>query len=459
MPLLHWADRPPPPTSTTHSSPAPAASPPTWPWPTSTTTPPRKTRSRSSTSTSTIRTSRPISYSSVPGFTEHLDSGAQVFSIINSYIVKIEPEHHRRPFGFCARRSTADNEQPFGPDSIPGGAAGTGSINVFGSNYFPGVSVYNVLGNYQPQGELARRSSTSAPTPRARRPIPASSRTGSRPRATRSGCWASTPSALARSYTYTQLNTIDKRTGTGTVATDDFSQMIQGFVTPGSSATGFYVSSFLQGDANRYYRSNQLGTYLQDKWQITPTLSLTAGVRYDWDGGLTEKYGRIFNFDAKPLQLQRRLRHHRELRPDHRRQQRQRHQGREQHHAHRPPVGHRPARRRCLAAGLLPQQGRRPHRRRHLLRPRRAVQLLLARLRHRHRHRRPLRRQPATSLRQRFNLPHVVAVALRVLHSHLRRKRRLRSADGPPTPRPAISRIPTARRCNTPRPPTPRPRI
>ena len=103
--------------------------------------------------------------------------------------------------------------------------------------------------------------------------------------------------SFGASYTYTQLNTIDKRTGTGTIATDDFSQMVQGFVTPGSSSTGFYVSSFLQGDASRYYRSNQLGTYLQDKWQITPSLSLTAGVRYDWDGGLTEKYGRIFNFD------------------------------------------------------------------------------------------------------------------------------------------------------------------
>ncbi len=103
--------------------------------------------------------------------------------------------------------------------------------------------------------------------------------------------------SFGASYSYTQLNTIDKRTGTGTIATDDFSQMVQGFVTPGSSATGFYVSSFLQGDASRYYRANQLGTYLQDKWQITPSLSLTAGVRYDWDGGLTEKYGRIFNFD------------------------------------------------------------------------------------------------------------------------------------------------------------------
>ena len=105
--------------------------------------------------------------------------------------------------------------------------------------------------------------------------------------------------SFGASYTYTQLNTIDKRTGTGTVATDDFSQMVQGYVTPGSSATGFYVSSFLQGNASRYYRANQLGTYVQDKCQITPTLSLTAGVRYDWDGGLTEKYGRIFNFDSQ----------------------------------------------------------------------------------------------------------------------------------------------------------------
>ena len=103
--------------------------------------------------------------------------------------------------------------------------------------------------------------------------------------------------SFGANYGYTQLNTIDKRTGTGTVATDDLSQFVQGFVTPGSSSTGFYVSSFLQGDASRYYRSNQLGTYFQDKYQITPNLSLTAGLRYDWDGGLTEKYGRLFNFD------------------------------------------------------------------------------------------------------------------------------------------------------------------
>ncbi len=39
--------------------------------------------------------------------------------------------------------------------------------------------------------------------------------------------------SFGASYGYTQLNTIDKRTGTGTVATDDLSQFAQGFVTPG----------------------------------------------------------------------------------------------------------------------------------------------------------------------------------------------------------------------------------
>ena len=36
---------------------------------------------------------------------------------------------------------------------------------------------------------------------------------------------------------------------------------------------------------------------MQDKFQIKPNLTLTAGLRYDWNGGLTEKNGNIFNFD------------------------------------------------------------------------------------------------------------------------------------------------------------------
>jgi Carboxypeptidase regulatory-like domain len=239
----------------------------------------------------------PYSYSSVPGFTEHLDSGAQVFSMINSFIIKSNLST-TQTLGFLREKNYGDNEQPFGPGSIPGGAAGTGSMNMFGSKYFPGVSVYNVLGDYQPAGESSAILNIG---PNAEGQAPNTGMFQNRIAPSGNAIWILGKHTLSfgASYTYTQLNTIDKRTGTGTVATDDFSQMIQGQVTPGSSATGFYVSSFLQGDASRYYRSNQLGMYLQDKFQITPTLSLTAGLRYDWDGGLTEKYGRIFNFDTK----------------------------------------------------------------------------------------------------------------------------------------------------------------
>ncbi|MGO9340507.1 MAG: TonB-dependent receptor domain-containing protein [Terracidiphilus sp.] len=238
----------------------------------------------------------PYSYSSVPGFAEHLDSGAQVASIINTLILKSNLST-TETLGILREKNWGDNEQPFGPSSIPGGAAGTGSINMFGSNYFPGVSIYDVLGINQPVGLEGQAVLNIGPNAEGQ-----ASNTGvfqNRLAPSGDAIWTLGKHTLSfgGSYTYTQLNTIDKRTGKGTIATEDLSQMIQGQVIPGSSASGFYVTSFLQGNASRYYRANQLGTYVQDKWQITPTLSLTGGVRYDWDGGMTEKYGRIFNFD------------------------------------------------------------------------------------------------------------------------------------------------------------------
>ena len=239
----------------------------------------------------------PYSYSSVPGFTEHLDSGAQVFSLTNSLVLRSNLST-TQTLGVLREKNWGDNEQPFGPDKIPGGTAGTGTINMFGSQYFPGISIYNVLGSSQPAG-LSSAILNIGPNAEGQ-----SANTGvfqNRLAPSGNAIWMLGRHTLSFgvNYSYTQLNTIDKRTGTGTIATDDFSQFAQGFVSPGSSATGFYVSSFLQGDASRYYRANQLGTYAQYKFQATPRLSLTAGLRYDWDGGLTEKYGRIFNFDAK----------------------------------------------------------------------------------------------------------------------------------------------------------------
>ena len=101
---------------------------------------------------------------------------------------------------------------------------------------------------------------------------------------------------LGGSFSYTQLNARDERTNTGMIGFTNFANFLQGLPIT-YTADGFIATTFLQGDANRYYRSKESGMYLQDKFQIRPNLSVSAGLRFDDHGGITEKNGRIFNFD------------------------------------------------------------------------------------------------------------------------------------------------------------------
>ena len=93
---------------------------------------------------------------------------------------------------------------------------------------------------------------------------------------------------VGESYEYTQLNIRNNRGGVGSATSRDLTNQLTGVLSS---------STYLVGNANRYYRSNESGSYAQDKWQILSNLSITAGVRYDFNGGFTEKYGNLFNFD------------------------------------------------------------------------------------------------------------------------------------------------------------------
>ncbi len=231
----------------------------------------------------------PYGYSSVPGFTTHMDNGAQVFSLSNTYLIKPNLST-TQTLGFLREKTYATNEQPFGPANVPGCA--DPCINAFGSTYFPGISIIDALGSNKLSGindEIDIGPGAGS----------ASSNSGSfqnRIQPSGTAIWTLGKHSLAfgGSYSYTQLQTIDHRTNTGSIATADLSQFATGFVTTNDA---FETTTFLQGNANRYYRANQVGLFLQDKFQVTPNLTLTGGVRYDWDGGLSEKYGRIFNFD------------------------------------------------------------------------------------------------------------------------------------------------------------------
>ncbi|MGA2535516.1 MAG: carboxypeptidase regulatory-like domain-containing protein [Terracidiphilus sp.] len=97
-------------------------------------------------------------------------------------------------------------------------------------------------------------------------------------------------------YSYTQLNIENNRNGIVNLETKTFESFLQG-KSYKSNVIDSIDPETKKNNADRYYRSNEIEGYLQDKWQLLSNLSITAGVRYDYHGGLTEKYGNMFNFD------------------------------------------------------------------------------------------------------------------------------------------------------------------
>ena len=246
----------------------------------------------------------PYAYSGSPGFTQHLDAGSQVASITNTQMITSNLSI-AEVFGFIREKVYSTISQPFTPQqfsayvqSLTGLSTSDSTINTFGSTFFPGLSIVDNYGNSAPYNVNF--------VPNAGMNIG----DGANSQGAFTGVFQSRfmPSANAiwthgrhtlmfgGSFAYTQLNTRDDRTNKGMIAFADFSQFLQGLETS-YSPNGFVTSAFLQGDANRYYRAKDTGAYVQDKFQLSPNLSVTAGLRLDDHGGLSEKYGRLYNFE------------------------------------------------------------------------------------------------------------------------------------------------------------------
>jgi hypothetical protein len=230
----------------------------------------------------------PYAYSNVAGFPQNLDSGSQVASLTNTQ--NIRPTFSvTEVIGILREKVYSTIGQPFSPQQF--------GINTFGSSFFPGITIVDPLGLSSSANAggivnlqfltIGEGSASQGPNTGVfqNRIMPSANAIWMRGRHT---------VTFGGSYAYTQLNTRDERTNQGMISTADFSQFLQGFVNTNDD---FTTTKFLQGNANRYYRAGEAGMFLQDKFQLRSNLSVTAGLRFDWDGGLTEKYGRIFNFD------------------------------------------------------------------------------------------------------------------------------------------------------------------
>jgi hypothetical protein len=99
-------------------------------------------------------------------------------------------------------------------------------------------------------------------------------------------------------WDHTQLNVVNRNNQTALLNFATFADFLTGTLcTPGSFFCGETGPSvFVNGATNRYYRSNQVGTYASDTWRLKSNLTLTLGLRWDWDGPLVEKNGLLANF-------------------------------------------------------------------------------------------------------------------------------------------------------------------
>ena len=225
------------------------------------------------------------------GFAQHLDAGSQVLSISNTQTLR--PNFSvTETVGFARQKVYSTVSQPFTPSQL--------GINTFGSNFFPGITIVDNFGNSAPYNVGCPNSNPTcaSPTPIANAALNIGQ--GAASQGAFTGVFQNRlmPSANAiwthgkhsitfgGSYAYTQLNTRDRRTNQGIIGSADFSQFLQGLVTP-YTADGFVTTAYLQGDANRCLRAGQSGFYLQDRYQIRPNLRVTLGVRYDWNGGFS----------------------------------------------------------------------------------------------------------------------------------------------------------------------------
>ncbi len=80
-------------------------------------------------------------------------------------------------------------------------------------------------------------------------------------------------------------------TFTGGVTGTDFADFMIGI--PDTSAIAY-------GNADKYFREPAYDAYITDDWRVGPTLTVNAGVRWEYGAPITEEYNRLVNLDIVP---------------------------------------------------------------------------------------------------------------------------------------------------------------
>lgn len=248
----------------------------------------------------------PFAYSQVAGFAQHLDAGSQVIALSHTQIIRSNLSV-TEIFGFIREKAYSTMDQPFTPASFAVAAAqmpeiaealSSGAITsndllihtLNGSTTFPGISIVNASAIF-PSYPYSTMIGAGAAGQGAFTGV---FQNRFNPSANAIWTLGKHTITFGGSFGYTQMNTRDRRDQMGMIAAQDFSSFMQGDLIDNYL---YNITATINGNANRYWRANETGEFFQDKYQIRANLTITAGVRFDWNGGLTEKNGELLNFD------------------------------------------------------------------------------------------------------------------------------------------------------------------
>ena len=210
------------------------------------------------------------SVGSLLGFPQQLSAGSQVFSLANSVVLSpnLTWEQH---VGFTRLRAYASTTKAFTPTeegiSLPGAAT------------FPQFDITKADPDTRQELEFG--------------PSPSFGDGGMIQNQWEFGTsmsWVKGKHivSIGTTWDHTQLNILNNNTKSDTVDFANFETFVEGTLHGGDE---------FAGSAHRYYRADSVGTYINDNFKVLRNLTVTAGLRWDIDGPLSEKYGLLTAFD------------------------------------------------------------------------------------------------------------------------------------------------------------------
>jgi hypothetical protein len=225
----------------------------------------------------------PFSISQVGNFPQQLTAGAHLFSLENTTTISPNAVWTQR-LGFVREKAFAHTTNGYTNKDY--------GTNIFGLSSVPGLSITNPNLNFS-GGMSIGPASNFASVGIFQNEFGGATRYS----------WTLGRHSLGFGFQWdhTQLNVENRNNQTALLNFSTFSDFLTGTMcTPGSFFCGETGPSvFINGATNRYYRSNQVGTYASDTWRLKSNLTITAGLRWDWDGPLVEKNGLLANFYPK----------------------------------------------------------------------------------------------------------------------------------------------------------------